>query len=599
MSFQTPVTVHAALEAIRDQEYVLPAIQREFVWKTPKICALFDSLMRGYPIGSFLFWSVKAESAGDYTFYEFLKNYHEADAQYCPRADLRADRPVTAILDGQQRLTSLNVGLRGSFAERKKYGRKDDPDAYPKKFLHLNLAADAPADSEVGLKHDFRFLTLPEAAGRNDAAAGAGDGGGPAAFWFRVPAVYGYKSGRDIHRQLVAAGLADDTAAYDRLDRLWELVHRDKVVAYYEEPAQDLDKVLNIFVRVNSGGEPLSYSDLLLSIATANWGGDTDAKEEVRDLVKQINGVGRGFNFNKDVVLKAGLVLTGREQQSIAFRVTNFTTGRIKALEAAWADIAAAVGTATRLLDAFGFSEQTLKARSVLIPLAYYVRHRGLGPGYVTAPAERADRELVRSWVTRSVFKPSGVWGSGLDTLLLALRSAIRDHGGDGWPAERVESVMAEAGKSLRFSEEEIDVLLDTEYGDARTFALLAFLFQEVNTRDLFHLDHVVPRSRLTRSKLAATGLDAAEADLWFRRRDGLPNLQLLEGAENQSKNAAMPGDWLPRYKPDPAAQERYRDLHKLGDLPTDVADFPAFYDDRRERLKNRLRSLLGGGRGQ
>ena len=41
------------------------------------------------------------------------------------------------------------------------------------------------------------------------------------------------------------------------------------MIAFYLEKEQDLDKVLNIFVRMNSGGEPLSYSDLLLSIATA------------------------------------------------------------------------------------------------------------------------------------------------------------------------------------------------------------------------------------------------------------------------------------------------------------------------------------------
>ena len=44
------------------------------------------------------------------------------------------------------------------------------------------------------------------------------------------------------------------------------------------------NKVLDIFVRVNSGGTPLSYSDLLLSMATNQWQ-DRDAREEVRTLV--------------------------------------------------------------------------------------------------------------------------------------------------------------------------------------------------------------------------------------------------------------------------------------------------------------------------
>ena len=49
---------------------------------------------------------------------------------------------------------------------------------------------------------------------------------------------------------------------------------------YYQEKDQDLDKVLNIFIRVNSGGTPLSYSDLLLSVADAPVEA-LDAREEI------------------------------------------------------------------------------------------------------------------------------------------------------------------------------------------------------------------------------------------------------------------------------------------------------------------------------
>ena len=65
MSFQTPVTVQAVLEGIHRKDYLLPAIQREFVWDPDQIRQLVDSLMRGYPIGSFLFWKVDAANAGD------------------------------------------------------------------------------------------------------------------------------------------------------------------------------------------------------------------------------------------------------------------------------------------------------------------------------------------------------------------------------------------------------------------------------------------------------------------------------------------------------------------------------------------------------
>ena len=56
--FQPAVPVAKILEGIHSSQYVLPAIQREFVWKPDQIEKLFDSLMRGYPIGAFLFWKV-------------------------------------------------------------------------------------------------------------------------------------------------------------------------------------------------------------------------------------------------------------------------------------------------------------------------------------------------------------------------------------------------------------------------------------------------------------------------------------------------------------------------------------------------------------
>jgi uncharacterized protein with ParB-like and HNH nuclease domain len=58
MSFQAPITIRKALEAIENKRYFLPAIQREFVWETAQIEQLFDSVLRCYPIGSFLFWLV-------------------------------------------------------------------------------------------------------------------------------------------------------------------------------------------------------------------------------------------------------------------------------------------------------------------------------------------------------------------------------------------------------------------------------------------------------------------------------------------------------------------------------------------------------------
>lgn len=77
-------TLKDAITNIEQQRWVLPAIQREFVWKPNQVCTLFDSLMLGFPFGTFLFWKVEPKRSGDWKFYDFVRDYHERDAPHCP-----------------------------------------------------------------------------------------------------------------------------------------------------------------------------------------------------------------------------------------------------------------------------------------------------------------------------------------------------------------------------------------------------------------------------------------------------------------------------------------------------------------------------------
>ncbi len=152
--FQPPVPVAKVLERIHTHQYLLPAIQREFVWDTAQVRALFDSIMRGYPIGSFLLWQVHPNNVDHFSYYSFITDYHEKEHPYAAKAHVPSGSSLTAVLDGQQRLTALNIGLYGSHAERIPRQWWNNPNAFPKKRLYLNLLADAE-DEEMGLIYDF------------------------------------------------------------------------------------------------------------------------------------------------------------------------------------------------------------------------------------------------------------------------------------------------------------------------------------------------------------------------------------------------------------------------------------------------------------
>lgn len=581
MSFQTPRSIEEMLTAIHKREYLMPAIQREFVWGAEQITKLVDSLMRGYPVGSFLLWDVKPETAQSYTFYEFLTNYHERDSPYADKATVPAGGGTTAVLDGQQRLTSLNIALYGSFAEKKKYAWWNSADAFPMKRLYLNLV-DAAEDEELGLKYDLRFLTDKEAA----AEEGSEDK------WFRVGAVLGLDdSGPAIMDEVADRGIADYRTASRRLYDLYRAVRDLKPMNYFLVTDQDADKVLEIFVRVNSGGTTLSYSDLLLSMATNQWR-DLDAREEVRSLVSEINSnAGRQFSFSKDVVLKAALTIADVD---VRFKVTNFTQANMAKVEDAWPQIKGALLRAATLLQQFGFNERNLTANSVIVPLAYYLHLRGATDSYLDSTAKVADRLALQRWVTRSLIK-RGIWGSGLDTLLTRIRDVLRDHAGADFPVTDVEEGMATAGKSLSFENAEIDELLNLKYGGQRTFSVLSVLYPGLDLGKRFHEDHIFPRSRFTKKKLTEAGIPADRIDDYLGAVNLLPNLQLLVGTANIEKQDVLPADWIATAFPNEEKRATYIAENDLDDLPLDLAEFSVFFEARKAQIRRRLIDALGG----
>lgn len=580
MSFQTPRSIEEMLTAIHKREYLLPAIQREFVWNSDQIAKLVDSLMRGYPVGSFLLWNVEPETAQSYTFYEFLTNYHERDNPYADKATVPAGSGTTAVLDGQQRLTALNIALYGSYAEKKKYAWWNSADAFPTKRLYLNLIDD-PDDEELGLKYDLRFLTDKEAA----ADEGAED------TWYRVGAVLGLaNAGPAIMQELARRNIAGSADAFQRLYDLYEAVRVLKPMNYFLVTDQDADKVLEIFVRVNSGGTTLSYSDLLLSMATNQWQ-ELDAREEVRSLVSELNSsAGRQFSFSKDVVLKTALTVAGVDVQ---FKVKNFTQTNMSRVEAAWPETKGALLRAATLLQQFGFNERNLTANSVIIPIAYYLYLRGAGDSYLDSTADAVDRLTLQHWVTRSLIK-RGIWGSGLDTLLTRLRDVLRTNSSSRFPIEAVETAMSAVGKGLVFDDAEIDELLNLKYGGQRTFAVLSVLYPGLDLGKKFHEDHIFPKSRFTRKRLAAAGVPADQIDDYLNSVNLMPNLQLLAGTANIEKQDGLPAQWIEAAFPTEEKRVTYIAENDLDNLPLDLSGFPVFFNGRKKRVRARLIAALG-----
>ena len=576
--YQTGRTIKQTLDQIYRHDLVLPAIQREFVWSNDQICRLFDSLMQGYPFGAFLYWQIEPENSKNFKFYDFVREYHERDNPHCPPLPEMPNQRLTAVLDGQQRLTALNIGLRGTMAWKlPRYWWSNDA-AFPIRKLHLDLLWHPGEDDDV--KYRFDFLTDNQVKQASNKVC-----------WFPVGEILAMAGGPSMVRWLNERLLQEQVdTAYEVLDKLHRVVHTERMLAYYEESEQDIDKVLQVFIRTNSGGTILSYSDLLLSVAVAQWD-DYDAREEINSLVDELNKIGEGFTFSKDLVLKAGLMLS--DIGSVGFRVENFNRANMAIFENNWDDIKHTLTLTVRLISTFGFNWQSLTANNAILPIAYYLYRKKPSESYLTHIQFENDRRAIKEWLIRSLLK-SGVWGSGLDTLLTALRQTISKSDSDNFPVPQIYTEMRSRGRSLAFEDEEIEDLADMRYGNSLTFALLSQIFSFVDLRNHFHVDHIFPRARFTRAKLRDYCVPEDKVEEFIQRRDGLANLQLLQGTQNLEKSSKMPAEWLAETYANPTSRQAYQDRHMLGEVPDSITEFDKFYDARRERLKARIKQLLG-----
>lgn len=555
--------IRETLAAINSQQIVLPAIQREFIWRPGQVCALFDSLMRGYPFGTFLYWLVEPENSGEYKWYQFVTDWHEKHARHNPDSKILPNTSLTAVLDGQQRLTALNIGLQGSMAWRLPRTHFKLDENFPTRRLHLNLLAEESEGSEA--RYQFRFLREDRPTPSSETER-----------WFKVSEILGLQS----EEALRAAGdWADD--AFARLNTLRRVVHEERVLVAYEERSQEPEQALRIFTRMNRGGTPLSYSDLLLSVIVEQFG---DMRKDLLGFVDELNAIGAGFDFSKDFILKASLTLLDKD---VRFKIENFNRSHVTDFKDQWGNIKTALRRTVRLVEGFGFSRGNLRSDRALLPIAYYLYKRGSEPS-------ESDKRSIRVWLIRSLLK-RGAWGSGFDSLLNALRRAIRDSDASRFPREAIENEMAQRDKSLEFTEEELQGLAKITISDGRAFPLLTLLFDFVDLADTqFHIDHIFPHAKFGTADLRQFGVPEEKHDAFRDMRDRLPNLQLLEGRKNMKKQTMPPSDWLACKNAE--AREGYARMHLFGDVPEGLAEFDMFYEARRKRLEEKIRVLLGAG---
>lgn len=566
MSYESR-SVRDAVEEI-NRTYFLPAIQREFVWDTFRVEKLFDSIMGKYPIGSFLFWKVKEENKKDWISYDFIRHFDQENP-HNDIADLSGvNKDVYFVLDGQQRLSALNIGLRGSYSYF--YYRQKTTELYLNLLKPLGRNEKNPEE----LEFQFKFRESPQTDNPENE------------FWYKVGNILDFLDSEDakadIKTKIAQYNEQQQTNAMKLIGLLHSMIHTYKLINYYEEKSQDYDKVVEVFIRANTGGKTLEYSDILLSTATAKWK-KLNAREEINIFTDDINTIGIGYEFGKDFVLKGSLYLT--DGLPIQYKVGNFTKSNLEKIEDNWQNIKFGIESSIKLISKYGFSNKNITAPIALLPVAYYLMK--LAKKNYTNSSNIDDvqsQNLIQKWLILTLLKNS--FGGSTDNTLTNLKdemAIVNDY--SNFPFNALNKKLA---IGPNFTDEELEKHLSANYKSKYSYLILSLLYPDRDWKDnLYHEDHIFPKSYFTSAKLKARGYDDNKVKEYQTYFNTIINLQLLTDSENLEKNAIDFEAWIN------TRDLNFKNRHSIPIISSYHFDnFISFIDERRKILNSKLKTL-------
>ena len=576
--FQSPITIAQAIEHIHRNEYLLPAFQRDFVWSAEQIEKLFDSLMKGYPISSMLFWKVKGGTKTDFRFYKFLSafiQYHRICNDPIPTDNIN---DFYAVLDGQQRLTSLYIGQCGSYAY-KDYRKRWDYSEYnfPTRHLYFNISRKYTQE-ESDREFIFSFVDK-NISKENDLFIDKSN-----EKWFRVGKILALHQDYNYGIDEFAEDNNIDKESKRLLRLLDNVIHTKLNINFYEEDEQKPDKAVNIFIRINSGGTALSFSDILMSIAIANCK-QMDAKTEINNLVEHVRS--KGFNISHDFILKSFLYLYHKDVRSL---ITSFNLGFIELVENNWTRIRDTISNLFDLLRSFGLTDFTMTSYNAAMPILYYLYHKGIYQDFYKKIGNREDCEIIKKWLFSILLRRA--FGASADSVLAQSRRAYTTDITGSYIKETVTlfpatEINSEIRKLSDVGDDFIEDLLYSQKDSRYSFPILAMLYPDLDYRNNnFHQDHLHPAS-------AYNDLEEKDKEKYgWQVYNSILNLQMLDANENESKNAKPLEKWV-------SEQTRNKDMrkfmedHLIPDTDLSLSNFSDFIEKRKAMLVQRIRKMI------
>ncbi|MFA5032758.1 MAG: DUF262 domain-containing protein [bacterium] len=246
------------IEDISSGRLKIPQFQREFIWEIKKCASLLDSIVKGYPVGTFIFWKTKERL-------RTVKNIGNLDLPEPPKGDF-----VNFILDGQQRITSLFTALKGEKVVRGD-GKEED---FSEFYIDLEAKEDEKiVTTEIDDKEKSQIIKLREL------------------LYGGLTSLAGYP--QKYHHKLEEYKKRIESYNYS-------------VIQVNEVP---IDVATEIFTRINVGGKPLSLFEIMVA-KTYDYEKNFDLSEKFDLLIESLENVNYETMSDATVLQIISLILT-------------------------------------------------------------------------------------------------------------------------------------------------------------------------------------------------------------------------------------------------------------------------------------------------
>jgi uncharacterized protein with ParB-like and HNH nuclease domain len=555
------ITIYEALLNIKNGKYVMPAFQRQYVWNMEQIEKLWDSILLSYPIATFLFWHVDDNNITEGTYFcNFLSDVtfdsrKSADSVNYDLTSINVKTTDTAILDGQQRLTSLYLSLFGEASVRPKNARKKSGSIILAKLLiELNKNKISVDEEEYNSK---KFdVTFSDKVGKLSPTQ------------FEVKSILAEKfqndSTRDAAIEETIANVPTDSKEYARniLQTLYSKIFVEKLVRYTEIMDMNQDDALEMFVRFNSGGKALRKSEITMSILEAYW---PNAKTEFGKTLS-----GSYERFDTDFIIRTALMLYGDVVKS------NINKRIADELKNDWNEFRRALTNLEALFNELKIDISRFSSSwNVLLPVVYFIYYNAEYSNNINA---------IRAYLLRAIFFT--YFQSGTTSKLQQMKSNINSFDYE------ITIEMLNQMNDLRVTDGKIEDVLNSEKGSRVAGEVLYYLNVDwLNKTFNYEQDHLHPDSRFDSSKPVSVSME--DWKKWRGMRNKLPNLHYLEGRSNGSKSDMRLIDYYNGMN-DEQKKQFYREAMIPDGVSLELESFDKFYEARKKVLTERILALLG-----